>query len=392
MKEGRIMESTLTFTANYYELLGVSENASNHEIKKAYYAKIRQFPNETHPEEFQLLTKAYKTLTNTELRKQYDRSIRDDGAFSELFNNAIILMENGQYQKALSSLKKMLISYPNDSEIQKHLAICYFHLDQKPEAKKILLQLEKSYPNDETILNLLGQIFLASSSYNQAKKYYKKLITINPDEMDYVIYLAKAHAHLSEYELAQKAIENKLKRNHPSVYDLPLFVELYFITMAANDESYHQEVINRIKELPKTSDEKHTLLKMLMDLCESLGHKHFAFKELIHLIKDINANENKEIDAWLRNAESHIKNDFIYYGDPEPGHYPAGTYSQDSRQVGGQGSIFTAIIIGIIISIIFTPVVGTIAGILWYFRARAILRIVGILVIISIIIVILSNL
>lgn len=69
---------------NYYRTLGVSENATDVEIKKAYVIKIRQFPNETHPEEFQLLTKAYKTLYDPEQRNHYDAWLEERRAVTRI--------------------------------------------------------------------------------------------------------------------------------------------------------------------------------------------------------------------------------------------------------------------------------------------------------------------
>lgn len=64
--------STTIFTDNYYELFGVSKNAQQLEIKKAYARLIRQYTNETHPNEFMHITKAYRTLSNQASRADYD--------------------------------------------------------------------------------------------------------------------------------------------------------------------------------------------------------------------------------------------------------------------------------------------------------------------------------
>ncbi|THE12326.1 J domain-containing protein [Bacillus timonensis] len=69
---------------NYYTLLGVAETATDLEIRKAYIKKIRQFPNETHPEEFQLLTKAYKTLSDKELRRYYDAQLEEQRSVTRI--------------------------------------------------------------------------------------------------------------------------------------------------------------------------------------------------------------------------------------------------------------------------------------------------------------------
>ena len=67
---------------NYYKLLNVPTNANEKEIKKAY----RNLAKKYHPdmyqgdksvaeEKMQLINEAYDTLSNTELRKEYDKKI-----------------------------------------------------------------------------------------------------------------------------------------------------------------------------------------------------------------------------------------------------------------------------------------------------------------------------
>ncbi len=47
---------------DHYALLGVSADATLDQIKKAYRAKLREFPAHTHPEEFKQVRAAYDAL------------------------------------------------------------------------------------------------------------------------------------------------------------------------------------------------------------------------------------------------------------------------------------------------------------------------------------------
>ncbi len=54
-----------------YEILAVSENASDSEIKKAYLAKVRQYPPERFSELFQQIRHAYELIKTEEDRLSY---------------------------------------------------------------------------------------------------------------------------------------------------------------------------------------------------------------------------------------------------------------------------------------------------------------------------------
>ena len=67
---------------NYYKILGVNENASNHELRKAFCKlSIELHPDTTSLEleeaknKFQKVLEAYENLNNSNLRKIYDEKL-----------------------------------------------------------------------------------------------------------------------------------------------------------------------------------------------------------------------------------------------------------------------------------------------------------------------------
>ena len=80
---------------SYYKILGVNENASNHELRKAFCKlSIELHPDTTSLEidvaksKFQEVLEAYEHLNNSNLRKIYDDKLKEK---SRITNNTSVL-------------------------------------------------------------------------------------------------------------------------------------------------------------------------------------------------------------------------------------------------------------------------------------------------------------
>ena len=80
---------------SYYKILGVNENASNHELRKAFCKlSIELHPDTTSLEidvaksKFQEVLEAYEHLNNSNLRKIYDDKLKEN---SRITNNINVL-------------------------------------------------------------------------------------------------------------------------------------------------------------------------------------------------------------------------------------------------------------------------------------------------------------
>ena len=89
---------------SYYKILGVDENASNHELRKAFCKlSIELHPDTTSLEvdvaksKFQEVLEAYENLNNSNLRKIYDDKIKEKSRNknnTNVLNNLIIDSNN----------------------------------------------------------------------------------------------------------------------------------------------------------------------------------------------------------------------------------------------------------------------------------------------------------
>jgi len=90
---------------SYYKILGVNENASNHELRKAFCKlSIELHPDTTSLEidvaksKFQKVLEAYEHLNNSNLRKIYDDKIKENSRITNNTNvlNNLVIDSNNQ--------------------------------------------------------------------------------------------------------------------------------------------------------------------------------------------------------------------------------------------------------------------------------------------------------
>jgi len=89
---------------SYYKILGVNENASNHELRKAFCKlSIELHPDTTSLEidvaksKFQKVLEAYEHLNNSNLRKIYDDKLKENSRSknnTNVLNNLVIDSNN----------------------------------------------------------------------------------------------------------------------------------------------------------------------------------------------------------------------------------------------------------------------------------------------------------
>ena len=89
----------------YYKILGVNENASNHELRKAFCKlSIELHPDTTSLEidvaksKFQEVLEAYEHLNNSNLRKIYDDKLKENSRITNNTNvlNNLVIDSNNQ--------------------------------------------------------------------------------------------------------------------------------------------------------------------------------------------------------------------------------------------------------------------------------------------------------
>ncbi|OQW95993.1 MAG: hypothetical protein BWK79_00365 [Beggiatoa sp. IS2] len=80
-----------------FDILGVGDDATDEIIKKAYLHKVRQYPPEREPEEFQKVRAAFEQIKDQRQRLRYQLFHHDPPGLDSLWQHP--LLQSGQSQR-----------------------------------------------------------------------------------------------------------------------------------------------------------------------------------------------------------------------------------------------------------------------------------------------------
>lgn len=154
---------------DYYRTLGTTAKAGPEKIKERYFEKLRAFPPETHPEEFQQIRKAYETLKNPDERRKYDILRKFGPKIEKEMNNAMIQVMTGNDKAAHKTLSKIIEMDPDN--VQGYLIKAELYLEQNNLADfEIYFQkaIDKLKTEEGADLAFLKIALLAEHGYMEA--------------------------------------------------------------------------------------------------------------------------------------------------------------------------------------------------------------------------------
>jgi curved DNA-binding protein CbpA len=182
----------MTKNINLYEILGVSEDASEQHIKKVYRECVRKI----HPDKggdkdlFQLVTIAFEILSKTDKRKEYDDILR----LEKQTNNFINLKKQSE-----SFYKKQEIEM-NSYETAKENFDKY--------SKEMVIETSESFDIEEKLNNLL-------LSREQDDIEIGKLSVLNPESFD----TNKFNETFQKVKSSKESTELIVKHDFPSAFN-----------------------------------------------------------------------------------------------------------------------------------------------------------------------------
>ncbi|HVW28344.1 MAG TPA: DnaJ domain-containing protein [Polyangiaceae bacterium] len=191
---------------NYYEILGVAQDAPTGTIQSAFFQLAKQWhPDRLGPEladvrdqamrVFARMSEAHQVLTNDEQRKEYERLMREGGAAPDeqemvqrvlraatAFQKAEVLARRGNL---LEAEKYAQIAVENDAEQAEYVALYADLLSQKPERTqsnnyeavlKMVNDARRLQPNNLKVRLYRARVLKRSGDVEAAHREFRSIV------------------------------------------------------------------------------------------------------------------------------------------------------------------------------------------------------------------------
>ena len=167
---------------DYYVLLDVTPEAIIADVKRGYLQKLRQYPPEMHPVEFERIRNAYDTLRDDNLRKEYDIVRQYGESIDDLLQEAVGKSITAQSVKLL---ERATTIDPLHMRAGLALAFAYIFRDNEAEFHGQFYKLKQQFAPEKHLFIFTSKIkqLLEVGRVEGALEELEKLTKIQPDGM-----------------------------------------------------------------------------------------------------------------------------------------------------------------------------------------------------------------
>ncbi len=236
--------------STHYAILGIEYKADVDVIRARYLDLVRQFPPETHPEEFQKIRTAYEVLSNPETRRQYDLERFYGASLNTLLERSRDLLERNRVSEAIQVMEQITEISPTGTQFLE-LAQAYGSIQRTKAANQMFDKALDLASTDEERVNIL--ISKAHANYVTDSDVIVALLDLNrqfpqiaprkiaPD-------LFAHYANLDQIQQGMTYYRSLLRRKKVlSPEDYQVYLEWLYVMMEEFMWEDVQKVASRIK-------------------------------------------------------------------------------------------------------------------------------------------------
>ena len=234
----------------YYEILGLSKEATQGEIKKAYFKLVRKYSPEKYPEEFREIREAYEFLKNAEISGPVFPVPEDSRA--NLFLKQILEYEKkGNFILFRDACEEALRLFPKEIQFQYLLAVAQRKAGNTGKAIKTGEALIKEEPENKWYWRELALAYIERGFNKKAFPCIMKAFDMGCVDNDFLLISSLTCNELRKYEECATLLlvlvkkEKRWKRE-----EIPEILEAYtgLFIMGVHTEEVFKEVLTLFLE------------------------------------------------------------------------------------------------------------------------------------------------
>lgn len=286
------------YMIDYFKELNIQIDASDNEVKKAYFNMTKKYPPEKFPKEYRVIRDAYETLIDKSKRDAYILETFDI-EIKNILNEGIDLAKSEKYDLAVLNFEKVLKKYPDNSKVKKDLAVCLMRGRNYKKSSKILKELVIREPNNIEYYKLLINIYGDNYDLKNLESVLKKSLNLKNVEVDFYLKLFEIYneSELRDYTKAIKVLKDGLenKNINSKKYKLYLkFLDLSDRLDCKDDFNKGCEALNGIILKDNYEEVKSSILNLLDRIL-----KEFHFKNGVRLTSTalVLIDEKKDVET-----------------------------------------------------------------------------------------------
>lgn len=240
----------------HYDVLGITPQATEREIKKAYFQLVRKYPPDDYPDEFMSIRKAYEILSNEKTRREYDAIATMPRGAQQSFNLANKALKEGSIEDAIKLLEHSLRWNPNVLMIRGLLGEAYLRNGNCVKAALILKELIELDPNNAAFVGHYAKACLERNWYRKALEAFKKAISLDPDNISFWLGLASAYSQADDFENARATLLEALDKEQAEEWGkLGILLRLISYDIYLEEFEALSLHLDQLEELAEKSEE-----------------------------------------------------------------------------------------------------------------------------------------
>lgn len=334
---------------DYFKELNIQIDASDNEVKNAYFNMTKKYPPEKFPKEYRVIRDAYETLIDKSKRDAY---ILDtfDIEIRNILNEGIDLAKSEEYDLAVINFEKVLQRYPDNLKVKKDLAVCLMRGRNYKKSSKILKELVIREPNNIEYYKLLINAYGENYDIKNLESVLKKSLKLKNVEVDFYLKLFEIYneSELRDYTKAIKVLKDGLENRNINSQKYKLYLKfldlsdrldckddfnkgceaLSEIILRDNYEEVKISILNLLNRILKEFHFKNgvrltsTALVLIdekkdVETLEKIMRLRRSFLELSRLYEDKSINEDFKKIVFYNAVSKFLKDDIEFNRDFE---------------------------------------------------------------------------